>query len=69
MRLKGQEYTDRLEAFSHSTLVLISEIMSLPKEVYENGRDITTNSELSEEEVVRQLQELKKSYSMTKETK
>ena len=68
MRLKGQEYSDRLEAFSHATLVLISEIMSLPKEVYEKGRDITTNSELSEEEVVRQLQELKNTYLMTKET-
>lgn len=62
MRLKGQEYTERLEAFSHSTLVLISEIMSLPKVVYEKGRDITTNSELTEEQVVEQLKKLKEEY-------
>ena len=69
MRLKGQAYSDRLEEYSYSTLKLISEIMSLPEEIYRQGRDITTNSELSEEEVVRELQKLKKSYLMTTETK
>ena len=68
MRLKGQEYSDRLEAYSHSTLLLISEIMSMTREVVYKALDITTNSELSEEEVVRQLQELKNTYLMTKET-
>ena len=59
MRLRGEEYTERLEAFSDSTLVLISEIMSFPKEVYEKGRNITTNSELNEEQVVEALKKLK----------
>ena len=62
MRLKGQAYSDRLRAYSRSTLLLISEVMSLPKEVYQKGRDITTNSELEEKEVVNQLQELKNTY-------
>ena len=62
MRLKGQDYEERLEVFSHSTLALISEIMALPKEIYEKGRDITTNSELNEEEVVEQLKALKAEY-------
>ena len=62
MRLKGKEYEQRLSEFSKSTLVLISEIMSLPKVVYEKGRDITTNSELTEEEVVEQLKKLKEEY-------
>lgn len=62
MRLKGQAYSDRLRAYSKPTPLLISEVMSLPREVYQKGRDITTNSELNEAEVVMQLQELKNTY-------
>ena len=62
MRLNEEEYRQRLKAYSDSTIVLISEIMYLPREVYEKGRDITTNSELNEEQVVEQLKKLKEEY-------
>ena len=62
MRLNEKEYRQRLKAYSDSTIVLISEIMYLPREVYEKGRDITTNSELNEEQVVEQLKKLKEEY-------
>ena len=58
MRLKGQEYSNRLRGYSRSTLVLISKVMGMPEEVYDKGRDITTNSELTEEQVVERLKQL-----------
>ena len=63
MRLSGQAYSDRLEKYSHSTLQLITDISSMKKEVVLKAHEITTNSELSEEEVVARLQELKESYT------
>ena len=69
MILNGEEYSKRLQSFSDSTAKLISEMFTISKEAAEKALDITSNSELSEEEVVRQLQELKNTYLMTKETK
>ena len=59
MRLKGEEYSKRLAEYSDSTLQLMSDIKSLSKEKVLKAADITTNSELTEEEVVRQLTALK----------
>ena len=62
MRLKGEEYSRRLKAYSDDTIRLLSEIMCLPKELYYRGRDITTNSELNEEQVVEALKALLAEY-------
>lgn len=58
MRLKGEEYDKRLEGYSYDTLLLISECMNSPREVLYRSLDITTDSELTEEEVVTRLKEL-----------
>ena len=62
MRLKGKEYEQRLQGYSYSTLVLMSEIMGMPREVYDKGRLITSDSELTEEQVVEKLKALKEEY-------
>ena len=59
MRLKGEEYSKRLAGYSDSTLQLMSDIKSLSKEKVLKAADITTNSELSEEQVVAELLKLK----------
>ena len=69
MRLKGEEYSARLEKLSTSTLQLLSDVQSLSREAAYRASDITTDSELSESQVVEKLKELKKFYSTTKETK
>ena len=61
MRLKGEAYSQRLENYSISTLQLIANICGMDKETVLKAADITTNSELTEEEVVRLLTELKNS--------
>ena len=58
MRLKGKEYDKRLAEYSYNTLLLISKTMLLPREMLYRSLDITTNSELNEEEVVKRLKEL-----------
>ena len=60
MRLKGQAYSERLESYSHSTLELIAELVTMSREVVYEVCDITTDSELSEEEVVERLEALLK---------
>lgn len=67
MRLKGEEYSDRLEGYSRSTLLLISEVGMLPREEYAKARDITTNSELSEEQVAEGLRGLLHEYEVSLE--
>lgn len=62
MRLKGEAYSERLEAFSTPTLELLSEVQSLNREATYKASDITTNSELTEDQVVEQLRKLKKEY-------
>ena len=58
MRLKGKEYDQRLQNYSKSTLQLIMDCNCTSKEVALKQSDITTNSELTEAEVVTQLKEL-----------
>ena len=62
MRLTVKEYEKRLAGYSHSTLVLMSEIMGMPREVYYKGQTITTDSDLTEEQVVEKLTALKEEY-------
>ena len=67
MRLKGEEYSKRLEEYSDSTIKLISEMMCCTEDIYQSCRDITTDSELTEEQVAEKLLELKALYLTTKE--
>ena len=69
MILNGEAYSRRLKEFSDSTAKLISEVMPISRETLRETNKIIANSEFSEEQVVAKLKELKKSYSMTKETK
>jgi hypothetical protein len=61
MLLSGEAYSRRLEEFSDSTLQLMADICGMSKEKALKMSEITTNSEYSEEEVVRLLTELKNS--------
>ena len=58
MRLSGPDYSKRLEAFSCFTLVLMSVINSVSREIVYKGHDITTDSDLTEEEIISKLIEL-----------
>jgi len=62
MRLKGEAYSKRLEAFSTPTLQLLSDVRVISREAAYKASDITTNSELTEEQVVEQLKKLKAEY-------
>ena len=62
MHLNGSDYDKRLAGYSRSTLVLMWQISRLPEEIYDKATDITTNSELTEEQVVAQLKELLKEH-------
>ena len=63
MRLQGEEYSKRLETFSSFTMVLIMSINGISKEAAHKAGDITTDSELTEKEIVEKLLELRSSYS------
>ena len=67
MHLNGEEYSKRLEAYSYDTLLLISEGHMLPREWYLRAQDITTNSELNEEQVAEGLRELLRLYEEQKQ--
>ena len=58
MILKGEAYSKRLEKFTDDTMLLISKVMSLPREVVYQCLDIISDSELNEEEVVKRLKNL-----------
>lgn len=58
IRLFGGEYSKRLESYSLDTLRLMSKLNASTKEKALKMSDITTNGELSEEEVVKELQGL-----------
>ena len=58
MRLKGKDYEQRLKEYSKSTIQLIMDCNYASKEVALKMSDITTDSELTEEEVVKKLKEL-----------
>lgn len=68
MILNGEEFRKRLASFSNSTARLISELMT-KRVTAEMSLDIVSESELTEEEVVAKLQELKNTYLSAKETK
>lgn len=62
MRLRGEEYSKRLQQFSDDTIRLISDINNgNNREIAIKMSDITTDSELTEEQVVEKLLELKAS--------
>lgn len=70
MRLNSTEYRKRLRQYSPDTIRLISDINNgHSREAAIKMSEITTNSELSEAEVVRQLTELKKMHLDKKRTK
>ena len=67
MRLKGEEYRKRLRAYSKSTLELISWGLTTNEETVIKMHDITTDSELNEEEVRTKLIELLSSFEGDKD--
>ena len=67
MRLKGDEYRKRLSEYSKSTLELISWANSTTIEVVLKATDITTDSQLNEEEVRAKLIELLNSFEGDKD--
>ena len=62
MRLDGEKYSERLSTFSNFTIVLISGIGSLSREAFQKIHTITTNSELTEDQVIEKLMELRTAY-------
>ena len=59
MRLSGEAYSKRLRSYSDDTIRLIADINNgCSKKVVHEKTDITTNSELSEEEVAEKLKAL-----------
>lgn len=67
MRLKGEEYRKRLSEYSKSTLELISWGLTTNEETVIKMHDITTDSELNEEEVRAKLIELLNSFEGDKD--
>ncbi len=62
MYLNAEEYEQRLEAYTDSTIRLIIDINSTDIMLADKALKITTNSELNEEQVVEQLKKLKEEY-------
>ena len=58
MRLSGEEYSKRLRGFSRDTIRLISDLNASTKEKALKKIDITTDSTLTEEEIVQKLKEI-----------
>ena len=58
MRLSAAEYRKRLREYSDGTIRLIARAHELDKENNAKARDITTDSELTEEQVVERLAKL-----------
>lgn len=58
MRLSGDAYSKKLESFSHFTSVLIAIVDGMSREIVYKGLDITTDSEMTEEQVIEKLLEL-----------
>ncbi len=63
MILNKKEYGQRLKGYSKSTMQLIMDINYLGSEAAMKKTDIVSNSELTEEQVVEQLEQLKQEYS------
>ena len=65
MRLKGKDYEQRLRQYSYSTIRLISETNNGDsREAAFAMSNITTNSELTEEQVVAALKRLKHEFGI-----
>lgn len=58
--LSGEAYTQRIETFSDATIELILDTIGESNELAKEGTAIVSNLELTEEEVVQKLMELKK---------
>lgn len=69
MRLSGEAYRKRLREYSDGTIRLIARTHALDREDLYAATDITTNSELSEEEVVMALAKLLATAQQKKDTK
>ena len=61
MRLQGEEYSKRLSGYSDDTIRLISQMHALDMEHLLAATAITTDSTLTEEQVVAKLLKLKAS--------
>ncbi len=61
-RLRGVEYSKRLESFSYDTIALIADVQSCDRETVIKVSDITTNPALDEGEIVEQLTKLKQEF-------
>ena len=61
MRLKGEAYTESLESFSDITIMLMAEIIGTTRENSQKMSDVTTDSTLTEEQIIEKLTELKSS--------
>ena len=59
MRTNATELRQRLQAYSYSTLKIISDIMAMSKDKILIMIDITTDKGLTEEQVAEKLLELK----------
>ena len=67
MRLEGEEYRKRLREYSKPTLELISWGLTTNEETIIKMHDITTDSELNEEEIRTKLIELLNSFEGDKD--
>ena len=68
MELSAVEYRKRLQGYSYDTTRLIMECHSLDLEDYCKAQDITSDSELNEEQVVEKLKELLATVRQKKDT-
>ncbi len=66
MRLSGEAYSKRLEAYSDDTILLLSQVMKLEKPEVRKGLDIVTDSELGEKQVAEKLKQIKASAEQKK---
>ena len=68
MLLSGEEYSKRLREYSDDTIRLIMQTHALDKEHLIAATDITTNSELNEEQVAEELLVLLKRVILSDES-
>ena len=69
MRLKGEAYSRRLKEYSDATIRLIMKVDCTSVAISLKASEITTNSELTEEQVVAQLKELLKEHGARERSK
>ena len=69
MRLEKEAYRQRLREYSDSTIQLIIDADCTSVAISLKASEITTNSELTEEQVVAQLKELLKEHGARERSK